>query len=295
MRRNEGQETWHRLLEWDRGQAASERLAALILKVGGYKEVDPSHPLGGKDGLKDICLSYEGNRWIAGVYFPRGQQKFNEIKDKLIHDIQGVKKNNAKGLVFITNQELKLSERIALNNLKNDNDLKIIHLESLANILNTPNNYGIRMEFLDIDMSREEQLAYFETMSELKQRYNKIEDILNSNLELSRKIYNTINNDNEIRSADEISDAENEFYEKVWLDRHLMLMQKFYGKNQKVDDKILEEAHKHAETTIENIYEYEEEITRVKKQIEISEACGRLVWKEKNEQYLEILQNMLQK
>ncbi len=48
-------------------------------------------------------------------------------------------------------------------------------------------------------------------------------------------------------------------------------------------------------TTIENIYEYEEEITRVKKQIEISEACGRLVWKEKNEQYLEILQNMLQK
>ena len=251
MRRNEGQETWHRLLEWDRGQAASERLAALILKVEGSKEVDPSHPLGGKDGLKDICLSYEGNRWIAGVYFPRGQQKFNEIKDKLIHDIQGVKKNDAKGLVFITNQELKLSERIALNNLKNDNDLKIIHLESLANILNTPNNYGIRMEFLDIDMSREEQLAYFETMSELKQRYNKIEDILNSNLELSRKIYNTINNDNEIRSADEISDAENEFYEKVWLDRHLMLMQKLYGKNQKVDDKTLEEAHKYAKTIIE--------------------------------------------
>lgn len=60
MRRNEGQETWHRLIEWDRGQAASERLAALILKVEGYKEIDPSHPLGGKDGLKDICLTYKG-------------------------------------------------------------------------------------------------------------------------------------------------------------------------------------------------------------------------------------------
>ena len=48
-------------------------------------------------------------------------------------------------------------------------------------------------------------------------------------------------------------------------------------------------------TTIENIGEYEEEIARVKKQIEISKSCGRYIWKEKNEQYLEVLQSMLQK
>lgn len=250
MRRNEGQETWHRLLEWDRGQAASERLAALILKVEGYKEIDPSHPLGGKDGLKDICLTYKGKKWIAAVFFPRGQQTFNIIKDKFKHDIEGIKKNNAKGLVFITNQELKLSERMDLSNLRKDVDLKIIHLESLNNILNSTMNYGIRMEFLDIDMTKEEQLAYFDSMSELKEKYSKIEKILNNNLEYSKKIYDTIKSENETRSIDEISKAENEFYERVWLDRHLMLMNNCYGKKNTIDDKILEEAQKSAEQLI---------------------------------------------
>ena len=48
MRRTEGRETWHRLLEWDKGQAPSERLAALLLANEGFKNVDPSHPLGGR-------------------------------------------------------------------------------------------------------------------------------------------------------------------------------------------------------------------------------------------------------
>ena len=30
-RRNEGKETWHRLLEWERGQTPAERLAAILL------------------------------------------------------------------------------------------------------------------------------------------------------------------------------------------------------------------------------------------------------------------------
>lgn len=46
-------------------------------------------------------------------------------------------------------------------------------------------------------------------------------------------------------------------------------------------------------TTIENIPEYEEEIQNVKKQIEISERCGRELWAEKNEEYLKLLENTL--
>ena len=72
MRRTEGREAWHRLLEWDKGQAPSERLAALLLSNEGFKNVDPSHPLGGRDGLKDMMLSYNGSKWIGAVYFPRG-------------------------------------------------------------------------------------------------------------------------------------------------------------------------------------------------------------------------------
>lgn len=91
MRMSEGRETFNRLLNWDRGQAPSERLAAILLSKEGFKGIDPSHPLGGKDGLKDMTLSFDGKRWIGAVYFPRGQQSFSDIKEKFAHDLDGVK------------------------------------------------------------------------------------------------------------------------------------------------------------------------------------------------------------
>nr|WP_207794483.1 tyrosine-type recombinase/integrase [Clostridium botulinum] len=48
-------------------------------------------------------------------------------------------------------------------------------------------------------------------------------------------------------------------------------------------------------TTTENIPEYEEEIDHVKKQIEVSERCGRELWAEKNKTYLKLLENTLQR
>ena len=85
-RRREGRETFYRLLEWDKGQAASERLVAIILSNEGFEGVNPSHPLGGKDGGKDMICFFNRVRWIGAVYFPRGQQSFGSIKEKFIHD-----------------------------------------------------------------------------------------------------------------------------------------------------------------------------------------------------------------
>lgn len=48
-------------------------------------------------------------------------------------------------------------------------------------------------------------------------------------------------------------------------------------------------------TTVENIPEYEEEIDHIRKQIEISERCGRELWAEKNKIYLEILEDTLKR
>lgn len=48
-------------------------------------------------------------------------------------------------------------------------------------------------------------------------------------------------------------------------------------------------------TTVENIPEYEEEIGKVKQQIEISNRCGRELWAEKNKQYLSVLEQTLEK
>ena len=48
-------------------------------------------------------------------------------------------------------------------------------------------------------------------------------------------------------------------------------------------------------TTIENIEEYETEISRVKKQIEIAENTGRADWIEKNKERLELLERFLER
>ena len=203
MRRTEGREAWHRLLEWDKGQAPSERLAALLLSNEGFKNVDPSHPLGGRDGLKDMMLSYNGSKWIGAVYFPRGQQSFSDIKDKFSHDLDGVKTNGAVGIAFVTNQELRLSERKILTELDPSIDVQIYHLERIASLFNTPAYYGIRMEFLDIEMSKEEQIAFFanqgKEMTDIKDAIDRLtigleEYKIRHQLDLSKKTSNDAEN-----------------------------------------------------------------------------------------------------
>lgn len=185
-RMTEGKETWHRLLEWDRGQASAERLAAIVLKIDGYQNIDPSHPLGGKDGIKDIVFIEQGEKWIAGVYFPRGQQPFKDIKKKFSDDFKGVEANQASGFIFITNQELRLAERETLRDTDATINIQIYHLERISTILNTPPNYGVRLDFLDIEMSKEEQLAFFAGMNSNNSKVPilTLKGILNDNLAL---------------------------------------------------------------------------------------------------------------
>lgn len=265
MRMSEGRETFSRLLNWDRGQAPSERLAAVLLSNEGFKGLDPSHPLGGKDGLKDMTFSFEGKRWIGAVYFPRGQQSFTAIQDKFIHDLEGVAANNAEGLAFVTNQELRLSERKILSELNPKIDVQIYHLERIASLLNTPPFYGIRMEFLDIEMTKEEQLSFF---ADNNQRLSRIESVLEQmaigldgykalTASTNKKQQNDEDDEDwdefveEPRTLDEISNMANEFCEKIWFDRHLSLKYKVEKGIETVDPKIWEGALKSAERVIQ--------------------------------------------
>jgi len=143
-------ETWHRLLSWTYGQAPSERLAAQILIYEKYENIDPSHPLGGKDGGKDAVCNKENNKWIMAVYFPRNQKRFTEIERKFKEDAEGVIKNSAHGLVFVTNQELTLSERTKLNCLV-EFPVQIYHLERIVAILDSPSMENVRERYLYIN------------------------------------------------------------------------------------------------------------------------------------------------
>lgn len=159
-RRTDGDETWFRLREWTKDQKPAERMSAQILQFEGFSCIDPTHPLGGKDGAKDIVCFKNGVKWIGAVYFPRGQKSFREIKKKFNDDFLGVEKNNATCFVFITNQEIKAAERTKLVEQCGDSEVEIYHLERMVHILNSPANYAIRYEYLDISISKEENLSY---------------------------------------------------------------------------------------------------------------------------------------
>jgi hypothetical protein len=145
-------ETWHRLRDWTQGQGPSERLAAQILISDGFGGVDPSHPLGGPDGGKDALCSKDGAAWAMAVYFARGAKRFRTIKDKFVDDLRGVKKNKASGIVFVTNQELRLDEREALKKICRAKrvGLHLYHLERVTTILDSPAMAPVRKQFLRV-------------------------------------------------------------------------------------------------------------------------------------------------
>ncbi len=144
-------ETWHRLREWTSGQAPSERLAAQILLRDGFTDLDPSHPLGGKDGGKDAMCRKDGLLWVMAVYFPRGQQPFLTIERKFREDLQGVAANNGQGFAFVTNQEVMLAERKKLTEDAGALPVELYHLERITAILDKPAMGSVRKQFLSID------------------------------------------------------------------------------------------------------------------------------------------------
>ncbi|MCL9844270.1 glycine-rich domain-containing protein [Ralstonia solanacearum] len=148
---NRWDETWHRLREWTNGQAPSERLAAQILISEGFSDINPSHPLGGKDGGRDGACTRDGKPWITAVYFPRGQQAIKHFRKKLKGDLAKVPPGQAVGVAFVTNQELTLSERQRFIEETRPLSLEIFHLERITAILDKPSMAAVRKQFLDID------------------------------------------------------------------------------------------------------------------------------------------------
>jgi hypothetical protein len=161
----------------------SERLSAGILHLERYESVDPQHPLGGKDGGKDIIFMKDGERWIAACFFPPTEPTFADIKTKFQGDVKGVKANEGRGIAFFVNQHLTVSERSDLLALSNGLKAEIYHVERMRGILDDPRGYGIRLEYLGITMRREEQVAFFSAINydvtrkllDNEQRFNALE------------------------------------------------------------------------------------------------------------------------
>ncbi|WP_155987079.1 MULTISPECIES: hypothetical protein [unclassified Mycobacterium] len=144
-------ETHKRLLDWTYGQPPSERLAAQVLAAEGYEDVDPSHPLGGRDGGRDGECKRKGGKGVWAVYFSRGQNPtLTKIKNKLKADIDEARQHKPKFLVFVTNQEVGLADRETLRALGGDVEIELLHLERVAGVLDRPHMAQVRQQFLGI-------------------------------------------------------------------------------------------------------------------------------------------------
>jgi fido (protein-threonine AMPylation protein) len=140
-------------------------LAAAVLHIEGYENVDPQHPLGGPDGLKDVLCRKDGCVWVAAVYFPPTPSTFSGVRNKFDHDVSGAPKNSAGGFAFVVNQHLTVGEREELISRSSVPRTEIYHLERLVGILNAPKGCGARLEYLRIPMTEEEQWSFWNTMN----------------------------------------------------------------------------------------------------------------------------------
>lgn len=153
------------LREWRYGQPQAERLTAALLHLEGFEDIDPQHPLGGPDGLKDVLCRKEGILWVAAAYFPSTAVSHSDVRSKFNHDISGVTKNTAQGFAFFVSQHLTVGDRQALMALSPAARTEIYHLERITSLLNAPKGCGIRLEYLRIPMTESEQWAFWSTMN----------------------------------------------------------------------------------------------------------------------------------
>lgn len=118
--------------------------------------------------------------FVAAAYFPTGAVSFSSIKKKFEGDLGGVDVNNASGFVFFVNQALSVGERKTLRAMAEStaNPTELYHLERLRSVLDSPVGCGLRLEYLGIAMTHEEQLAYWSTANvDISAKLNRIEEL----------------------------------------------------------------------------------------------------------------------
>jgi len=150
---------------WEYGQTPSERMCAELLKIEGYEEIQPQAPLGGPDGRKDILCRKDNKKWVAAAFFPSTHQTFSKVKKKFLHDFEGVKRHKAEGFVFFTNQSLTVSEAEKIADLKKI-ATKIYDVEQIRLLLDAPIGYGVRLEYLGVEMTKEDQIAFWSVLKD---------------------------------------------------------------------------------------------------------------------------------
>ena len=144
---------WSHLLNWQHDTATVARLVAAVLLDQGYTAIDPDQSLLGADGrLLQTCRK-NGEHWGIVPYFASGQQTFETLETQLNHTLGTLLVANLAGIVIVSNQEMRLSERERLEGLIAPRQCDIFHLERLAIVLSQPRMAPVTQQYVSTNIT----------------------------------------------------------------------------------------------------------------------------------------------
>lgn len=174
--------TEERLKSWlDTNQPQRERLCVHLLPLlGDYTNVTPRRPKGGPDGARDIQAVFNNSLDVWGaVGFQNTADDSKENKKwvaKKFKDDLSValkKKADLQGFVFFTNVDLTPGEqqKLVTHSAKNGiTHCGIFYRERLRQVLDSSEGMGYRLQYLQIEMSLEEQISFIEKLQETRSK-----------------------------------------------------------------------------------------------------------------------------
>lgn len=156
----------------DTNQLHREQMCRAILAIDQrYTDVHPRHPRGGPDGGRDIEALYRNDQIVFGAVGFVNQandssEQKRDIRVKFNSDLNSAlsSKNDLKAFVFFTNISLTIGEKESLMNLARNNNVihcDIFDRERIRILLDSPDGFSIRFQYLSIPLSEAEQASFF--------------------------------------------------------------------------------------------------------------------------------------
>lgn len=179
----------------DTNQLHREQMCRAVLATDKrFSDVRPRHPRGGPDAGRDIEAVYREDQIAFGaVGFVNQANDSDEQKKKIVKkftdDLENALSNNKdlKVFIFFTNLNLTLGEKDNLITTAKEQGIfycDIFDRERIRIILDTPDGFSIRFQYLNITLSEEEQASFFsrwgdDIQSVISSGFQKIEETLN--------------------------------------------------------------------------------------------------------------------
>jgi hypothetical protein len=189
-------ETDQRLKSYlDTNQLHREQMCLAVLAIDRrFSNVRPRHPRGGPDGGRDMEGWFQGQQRVFGaVGFLNQANDSNEHKQlaarKFRQDLDAalVAEPSLAVFVFFTNVNLTVHEKdelVALARAKGVGYTEIFDRERIRISLDGPDGFGIRLQYLQILMTPEEQTSFFARWGDdiqgvIAEGFGKLEKTLN--------------------------------------------------------------------------------------------------------------------